>query len=179
MNSDAPEVDSFYRRCYQALSSPCFLRRKPGNGATLPAPILVYVCTVRTTGHREKFSLQSLSTCMLEWTHFLYGQLYELYRHRQGLEWTLFLYGQLYELYRSLSIMSAQFIELAIAKKGSKHHSFHWNAGGQLALDTNPSSKWLPSRYRQLQLGSQHTLKPPLVFPKRKGVRYELNFPTQ
>ena len=55
MNGDAPEIDSFYRRCYQALSSPCFLRRKPGNEATLPAPIFVYVCTVRTTGHRESF----------------------------------------------------------------------------------------------------------------------------
>ena len=30
----APEVDNFSRRCYQTLSSPCFLRREPGNEAT-------------------------------------------------------------------------------------------------------------------------------------------------
>ena len=34
MNDDAPEVDSFFRGCYQALSSPRFLRREPGDEAT-------------------------------------------------------------------------------------------------------------------------------------------------
>ena len=33
MNDDAPEVDSFFRGCYQALSSPPFLRREPGDEA--------------------------------------------------------------------------------------------------------------------------------------------------
>ena len=33
MNDDAPEVDSFSRGCYQALSSPPFLRREPGDEA--------------------------------------------------------------------------------------------------------------------------------------------------
>ena len=33
MNDDAPEVDSFSRECYQALSSPPFLRRDPGDEA--------------------------------------------------------------------------------------------------------------------------------------------------
>ena len=31
---DAPEVNSFSHECYQALSSPCFLRREPGTAAT-------------------------------------------------------------------------------------------------------------------------------------------------
>ena len=35
MNDDAPEVDSFSRECYQALSSTPFLRREPGNEARL------------------------------------------------------------------------------------------------------------------------------------------------
>ena len=34
MNNDAPKVDSFSHKCYQALSSPCqFLRTEPGNKA--------------------------------------------------------------------------------------------------------------------------------------------------
>ena len=37
MNDDAPEVDSFTRECYQALSSPSFMRREPGNEAN-PSP---------------------------------------------------------------------------------------------------------------------------------------------
>ena len=39
MNDDTPEVDSFSGRCYQALSSPLFLRREPGNEATPPPNI--------------------------------------------------------------------------------------------------------------------------------------------
>ena len=38
MNDDTPEVNSFYCGCYQALSSPRFSGREPGNEATLPAP---------------------------------------------------------------------------------------------------------------------------------------------
>ena len=34
MNDDTPEVDSFTRECYQALSSPSFMRREPGDEAT-------------------------------------------------------------------------------------------------------------------------------------------------
>ena len=34
MNDDAPEVDNFFCGCYQALSSPRFWRREPGDGAT-------------------------------------------------------------------------------------------------------------------------------------------------
>ena len=33
MNDDVPEVDSFSRECYQALSSPPFSRREPGDEA--------------------------------------------------------------------------------------------------------------------------------------------------
>ena len=36
MNDDAPEVDSFSRGCYQALSSPQFVRREPGTEAKTP-----------------------------------------------------------------------------------------------------------------------------------------------
>ena len=38
MNDDVPEVDSFSRECYQALSSPPFLRREPGDEATQALP---------------------------------------------------------------------------------------------------------------------------------------------
>ena len=40
MNDDAPEVDSFSRECYQALSSPHFLRREPGDEATDKAVVV-------------------------------------------------------------------------------------------------------------------------------------------
>ena len=33
MNDDVSEVDSFSRECYQALFSPPFLRREPGDEA--------------------------------------------------------------------------------------------------------------------------------------------------
>ena len=38
MNDDAPEVDSFSRRCYQALSSLPFLRRELGDEAMFILP---------------------------------------------------------------------------------------------------------------------------------------------
>ena len=41
INDDAPEVDSFSRGCYQALSSPRVLRREPGTEASCNLSVLL------------------------------------------------------------------------------------------------------------------------------------------
>ena len=43
MNDDAPEVDNFSRGCYQALSSPPFLRREPGDEARVSSPCCLFL----------------------------------------------------------------------------------------------------------------------------------------
>ena len=57
MNDDAPEVNSFSRGCYQALSSPCVLRREPGDEARRIAHtkgITVSYESLSPTSHKKK-----------------------------------------------------------------------------------------------------------------------------
>ena len=71
MNDDAPEVDSFFCGCYQALSSPPFMRREPGDEANPNKAAINQMNTTKVQNPRHKLDDKCLCLSYVFGSQFL------------------------------------------------------------------------------------------------------------